>query len=119
VLLLNECLLFLAYIPLSTQSGNFWLHTRIRELLSVGPGFYSSKFLIYFSHGNAVPHMNVLFYTHVKSLTISEEVFTAWCLIKQWIRLHGMVLSEAQEQLFIACCIAISNHALVQSSRYL
>jgi len=22
-----------------------------------------------------------------------QHVFTAWCLIKQWIRLHGMVLS--------------------------
>jgi hypothetical protein len=28
VLLLNECLFLLAYISLSTQSGNFWIHPR-------------------------------------------------------------------------------------------
>jgi len=32
VLLLNECLLLCAYISLSTQSGNFWLHLRIPTL---------------------------------------------------------------------------------------
>jgi hypothetical protein len=29
VLLLNECLLLLLFISLSTQSGNFWIHPRI------------------------------------------------------------------------------------------
>jgi hypothetical protein len=28
VLLLNECLLLLLFISLSTQSGNFWIHPR-------------------------------------------------------------------------------------------
>jgi hypothetical protein len=28
VLHLDECLLLLAYISLSTQSGNFWIHSR-------------------------------------------------------------------------------------------
>jgi hypothetical protein len=30
VLLLNECLLLLLFISLSTQSGNFWIHLRTR-----------------------------------------------------------------------------------------
>jgi hypothetical protein len=30
VLLLNECLLLLSSISLTTQSGNFWIHRRIR-----------------------------------------------------------------------------------------
>jgi len=25
----------------------------------------------------------------------------AWCLVKQWIRLHGVVLSQAQEQIYV------------------
>jgi hypothetical protein len=29
VLLLNECLLLLLFLSLSTQSGNFWMHSRI------------------------------------------------------------------------------------------
>jgi hypothetical protein len=35
VLLLNVCLLLLAYISLSTQSGNFWIHPRICVLRKV------------------------------------------------------------------------------------
>jgi hypothetical protein len=29
-----------------------------------------------------------------------QYVFMAWCLIKQWIRLQGMVLSYRQEQIY-------------------
>jgi len=32
VLLLNECVLFLLFISLSIQSGNFWIHPRILRL---------------------------------------------------------------------------------------
>jgi hypothetical protein len=31
----------------------------------------------------------------------SQYVFIAWCLIKQWVYLHDMVLIESQEQLYI------------------
>jgi len=28
-------------------------------------------------------------------------IFMAWCIIKHWIHLHGMVLSFAQEQIYL------------------
>jgi hypothetical protein len=34
ILLLNECLFLLLFISLSTQSGNFWIHTRMLTFLS-------------------------------------------------------------------------------------
>jgi hypothetical protein len=54
VLLLNECLLFLLLISLSTQSGNFWIHPCIllsRRKVNYGG---NNQNLILFTQENAV-----------------------------------------------------------------
>jgi len=43
---------------------------------------------------------------------LHQYVFTAWCLIKQWMCLHSMVLSYAQGQLYLTlpCFMKATQH---------
>jgi len=55
------------------------------------------------THLTLVPRLRM--YLH------SEYIFMAWCLIKKWIHLHGVLLHKAQGQ----CCPYISKHTVVNS----
>jgi hypothetical protein len=47
---------------------------------------------------------------------LHQYLFMVWCLIKQWIRLYGMVLCQAQRKLYVfPLSVVLESHFLLSS----